>query len=109
LSNAAKLKTYFFSKFLSEFGSLKIRNSQKAKTCQTRKLKIPKTFQISLLCRAPKLSQATKTLKLKALSKTDCVSSGDRNMAYNVGSYTQVRIAGDFLSSYTKVGAGYNP
>jgi hypothetical protein len=55
---------------------------QKARTYQTRELKIPKTFQIPLLCLAPKVSQAAKTLKLKALSKTDCVSSGNRNITH---------------------------
>jgi hypothetical protein len=36
---------------------------------------------------------------LKALSKTDCVSSGDINIGYNVGSYTQ---AGSFPILSTK-------
>ena len=61
-----------------------------ARTCQTEKFsqaartQILKISQTARLSQNEKFSQATKTLNLKALSKTDCVSSGDRNMAYNV-------------------------
>jgi len=33
----------------------------------------------------------------------------DKPMAYNGWRYEKLPIAGNFLSSYTKVGAGYNP
>jgi hypothetical protein len=50
-------------------------------------------------CQNEKLSHPAKTLNPKDLSKPENVSSDDRNIGYNVGSYTQVRTAGDFLSS----------
>jgi len=87
-----------FLKSLSEFGSLKIQDSKRENLSKSKPIN-PKFSQTARPSRTPKFSQATKTVNLKILSKTDCVSSGNRNMAYNVGSYTQVRIAGDFLSS----------
>ena len=68
------------------------------------------------LCRTEKISQAARTQISKNLSKRETLSSRQncqsecfvenrlcfkwrKNMANNVGSYTQGRIAGDFLSS----------
>jgi hypothetical protein len=39
------------------------------------------------------------TVEIEKLSQTENVSSDDGNIGYNVGSYTQGRTAGDFLSS----------
>ena len=81
-----KLKNHF--KNFSKVSPVKPRNSQPARISQ-----------LLQFCHEPKLSQATRTLNLKALSKNRLSFKWRKNMAYNVGSYTQVRIAGDFLSS----------
>ena len=49
-----------------------------ARTCRTEKFSQAAGPKSLNTCQNPKLSQPTKTLKLKALSKTDCVSSGDK-------------------------------
>ncbi len=68
------------------------------------KTKIPKISQTARLCRTPKISQAGKQSVLKfnwkLMSFQVAVTIG-----YNVGSYTQGRIAGDFLSSRNTVWA----
>ena len=43
--------------------------------------------------------KSARTVEIEKLSMTENVSSDDRNIGYNVGSYTQGRLAGDFLSS----------
>jgi len=86
------------------------------------KNKLLKTFQTALLCRTPKISQAGKRSIFKNLSNGWNLSVRETlsdppvlstrknsqnlkmfqvatNIGSNVGSYTQVRIAGDFLSS----------
>jgi hypothetical protein len=45
------------------------------------------------------LKNLPEPVEIEKLSITENVSSDDRNIGYNVGSYTQGRIAGDFLSS----------
>ena len=49
------------------------------------------------------------TVEIEKLSQTENVSSDDRNIGYNVGSYTQRRIAGDFLSGRTRKSSGEPP
>ena len=84
-----------FYKSLQEFGSLKMRKPVKTENLKTKILKI---FQTARLCQTPKISQATEQLILKICQRTETVSSSDKLTA-NVGSYTQGRTAGDFLSS----------
>jgi hypothetical protein len=81
---SVKLRKYFKPlepKHLKTYQTARI--FQTEKIFQTARTQIPKNLS------KPKPFQATRTLKLKVLSKTDCVSSGDINIGYNGGSYTQ--------------------
>jgi hypothetical protein len=62
------------------------------------KSKIPKNSQTARPCRTAKFSQAARKVNFKNLSKPK-LFQGANKLTANVGSYTQVRIAGDFLSS----------
>jgi hypothetical protein len=74
--------------------------SQKARTCQPENLKtqIPKISQTARLCQTPKFYQTARKVNFKNLSKP-IPFQGANKLTANVGSYTQGRIAGDFLSS----------
>jgi hypothetical protein len=57
-----------------------------------------KISQVTRLCHAPQISQAGKQSVLKFRINTKLFQAAT-TIGHNVGSYTQGRIAGDFLSS----------
>ena len=62
------------------------------------KPKIPKNSQTARPCQTPKFSQVARKVNFKNLSKPKQFQ-GANKLTANVGSYTQGRTAGDFLSS----------
>jgi len=82
------------------FISVNIWFSQKARICQSRNLKIQnsKISQTAQPCRTLKFSQPGKQEVLKFCLKPK-LFQGANKLTANVGSYTRVRTAGDFLSS----------
>jgi hypothetical protein len=72
--------------------SLKKRNPVKPKNQNSN------LSQTARFCQTPKFSQVARTVNFKNLSKPKLFKRATKLTA-NVGSYTQGRIAGDFLSS----------